>query len=637
MSVSARSVHVRPSGAIPRPDRRRGRAFAVVATSAVVAALATAAPAAPAMARTTTYLVRQHDPHCSNTGPGNATKPFCTISAAAAAAVAGDTVRVGAGTYREQVTAPSGVRFLASRPSAEVVGSDSLASASWSPAGGNAWSTQLGATAVASRVFSGSTRLTRTAGAARTATDSWSFDATTHTLYVDLGGPAPKPGDALAVSVRQYGFLVRNAHGVTVQGFTMRHQGGSGVFLDTSRNSVVRDVTVTDSASYGINDQGGTADRITGVHVSHNASIGIRLLGTSSSSVTSSVSRSNGFHGISVQGGSGTHVAGNVTTGNRTPGIRRAAGIDVSSASLNALVERNVSHDNDDSGFEIYTGSRGAVVRRNVSYDNGDHGIDVSASANATVVSNTSVGNSAAGLNVEGGSSGTTLRNNISVNDAVGTDRSKGNIRVDAASVSGTSIDRDLVFQTNGTTPLFEWGGVVYPGLGGLRAATNQEKQGFAGNPRFVGLRARNLQPGPASPALDAADSSAPGWVAKDQTGATPVDHPGVRNRGTGPVTYADLGALELTRPTARLHLAHRAVSVGRPVRADASASTGTANSHVVRYRFKCGAQRTTRWQKSPTKTCTFHQPGRVRISAWVRSNFGLVDRDSRWVIVRRS
>ena len=635
MSVSARSTYVRPSGAVPRAERLRGRALAVVATSAVVAALATVVPAAPAIARTT-YLVRQHDPHCSNTGPGNATRPFCTISAAAAVAVSGDTVRVGAGTYREQVTAPSGVRFLASSPSAEVVGSDSLASASWSPAGGNAWSTELGDTTMVSRVFNGSTPLSRTVGAARTAADSWSFDATTHTLYVDLGGPAPKAGDALQVTVRQYGFLVRNAHAVTVQGFTMRHQGGSGVFLDASRNSVVRDVTVTDSASYGINDQGGTANRITGARVSHNASIGIRLLGTSSSSVTSSVSRSNGFHGISVQGGAGAHVAGNVTTGNLTPGIRRAAGIDVSSGSRKAVVERNVSHDNDDSGLEIYTGSSGAVVRRNVSYDNGDHGIDVSASANAIVVSNTSVGNSAAGLNVEGGSRGTTLRNNISVNDAVGTDRSKGNIRVDAASVSGTSIDRDLAFQTNGTTPLFAWGGVVYPGLRGLRAATHQEKHGFARNPRFVALRSRNLRPGPASPALDAADSSAPGWVARDRTGARPVDAPRVRNRGVGPITFADLGALERTPPTARLHLAHRELRVGRPDRADASASTGTAHSHVVRYRFKCGAQRATRWQRAPATTCTFHHHGRFRISAWVRSNLGLVDRASRRVTVRR-
>ncbi len=478
---------------------------------------------------------------------------------------------------------------------------------------------------------------------AGTVTDSWFFDTATRTLYVDLGGPAPTAADAVEATVRQYGFLVRNDHAVSVQGFTMRRQGGAGILLDTSTDSAVSDVTVSESASYGISDVGGSSDTITRAHVSNNGSIGIRLLGVTSSSVTSSFAHSNGFHGISVQGGSGVHVTGNTATGNLTPGIRRAAGIDVSSASLNALVERNISHGNDDSGIEIYTGSTGAVVRRNVTYDNGDHGVDISASANATVVSNTSVGNSAAGLNVEGGSTATTLRNNISVDDAVGTDRSKGDIRVDSASVSGTSIDHDLAFQTNGTTPLFEWDAVVYPSLAGLRAATNQETHGLAADPRFVDRDDGNLQLGPVSPALDAADSSAPGWVATDQTGAAPADQPEVADTGVGTVTYADLGALERTQvpvhptgPTARLHLAHRAVRVGRPDRADASASTGTAVSVIVRYRFKCGNQHATTWRKAPTKVCTFHQPGRVRVRVWVRSDLGLVDSAARRVRVHR-
>jgi hypothetical protein len=633
MSASARSIHVPAAGA--GPARLRVPTFVVVVVSSLATAVAILVPVAPASA-STTYVVRQHDSRCSDGGPGSSTKPFCTISAAADVADAGDTVRVGAGVYREQVTAPSGVRFVASSSAAQVVGSDSLASASWSSAGGHAWSTLLGATSTVSGVLSGSTRLTPATSVDRTGTGSWFLDPSTHRLYVDLGGPEPGAGDALAASVRQYGFLVRGVHDVTVQGFTIRDQGGAGILLDGSLRSVVRDVSVSGSASYGINDQHGTQDRIIGAHVRSNVSIGIRLLDTSSSSVTSSVSTRNGFHGISVQGGSGAHVARNTTSGNLTPGVRRAAGIDISSSSLHAVVERNISHDNDDSGIEIFTGSEGAVVRRNVSRDNGDHGIDVFRSAKATLVSNTSVGNSTAGLNVEGGSSGTRLRNNISVNNAVRTTRSKGDVRVDASSVSGTSIDRDLAFQSNGTTPLFEWGGVVYRRLAGLRKATNQEKHGLAANPRFVALGSRNLELRAASPALDVADSSAPGWAARDQTGARPVDAPGVRNRGVGPVRYADLGALERTPPTARLHLAHRVLRVGRPERADGSASTGTAHSHIVRYRFRCGTQPATRWQRERATTCTFHRAGRVRVTLWVRSNLGLVDRDIRWVPVRR-
>ena len=276
------------------------------------------------------------------------------------------------------------------------------------------------------------------------------------------------------------------------------------------------------------------------------------------------------------------------------------------------------------------------MVRRNVSYDNGDHGIDVFRSAKATVVSNTSVANSTAGLDVEGASTGTRVRDNISVDNASRTTRSKGDVRVDASSVPGTSIDHDLAFQTDSARPLFEWGGVVYQTLAGLRSATNQERHGLAAKPEFVALRSRILELGPGSPALDIADSSAPGWVARDRTGALPVDAPGVRNRGVGPVRYADLGALERTPPTARLHLAHRVLGVGRPDRADGSASTATAHSHIVRYRFRCGTQHATSWQRKATTTCTFRRPGLVWVSLWVRSNLGLVDRDIRSVTVRR-
>ncbi|HET7517423.1 MAG TPA: DUF1565 domain-containing protein, partial [Actinomycetes bacterium] len=41
---------------------------------------------------------------CSNSGPGSESQPFCTISAASSAAVAGQTVQVSSGVYAEAVT-----------------------------------------------------------------------------------------------------------------------------------------------------------------------------------------------------------------------------------------------------------------------------------------------------------------------------------------------------------------------------------------------------------------------------------------------------------------------------------------------------------------------------------------------------
>jgi hypothetical protein len=52
----------------------------------------------------TTLYVDQANPACTDSGPGSATQPFCTIAAGATRAVAGQTVLVSAGTYAENVT-----------------------------------------------------------------------------------------------------------------------------------------------------------------------------------------------------------------------------------------------------------------------------------------------------------------------------------------------------------------------------------------------------------------------------------------------------------------------------------------------------------------------------------------------------
>ena len=163
MSESPHPV-VQRDETVPRPRGFLVRRVAPVAASAVVTAALATLPAAPAPAAAhTTYLVRQHDRGCSDSGRGTARRPFCSISAAAAVADAGDTVRVGAGTYREQVTAPSGVTFVAPRKSARLVGSDSFAS-------------------------------------------------------------APGAGGAVEASARTYGFLIRGVHDVTDPGRSVQHR-----------------------------------------------------------------------------------------------------------------------------------------------------------------------------------------------------------------------------------------------------------------------------------------------------------------------------------------------------------------------------------------------------------------------------
>lgn len=624
---------------VPRHAWRLPAAVPLLVTSSLVLL----APAAQAAG--TTYLVDQAAGCSDAAGSGTSSTPFCTISAATKMATAGDTVQVAGGTYREQVNAPSGVTFVTTQ-GATLLGTDSLATATWTATGTTAWTTPLPGLAVPAQVFGSAGPLSKAAAADQTTAGSWFFDTATRLLYVDLGGATPTAADGLEVGMRSFGFLARNATGVVIDGFTLSRQNSAGVFLDLSTGDTVRNVQVSGSASYGINDNGGNGDLVTGVTASGNASVGIRLAGTTSSSVTDSTARNNGFHGVSVQGGSGAVVSGVVATGNRKPGQRVATGIDVSSQSTGATVERNTTFGNDDSGIEIYTGSTGAVVRRNVTYDNGDHGIDISSSASATVVSNTSVGNTTSGINVEGTSAGATLRDNIAVDDGVGSPRSKGNIRVDAASVTGTTIDRDLVFQSaSPTTPLYEWAGVTYTSLAALQTATGQEGRGLATDPKFVSLSGRDLHLGSGSPAVDAADSDAPGWVGPDHDGKDPVDDTTVADTGHGPVTYADLGAFERAvaapppppppadaAPKAALTATPSTVTEGGTVTLDASGSTD--DHGITGYAFDCGDGTAPTSGTSPTASCTYTKAGSYKPTVTVTDAAAQTDTASAGVTV---
>ena len=231
---------------IGRPGRAWRKGALVVAVPALVAS-GLAVLAGPAQAAGTTYQVAKSTT-CSDIGGGTSAVPFCTITAAAKIATAGDTVRVAAGTYREQVTTPSGVTFVA-QGAVTVLGTDSLAAATWTATPTNAWSTTLGGTLVPKQVYAGADVLPVAPAADQTTPRSWFFDTATRTLYVDLGGPAPQASDGLEVLLRSFGFLARNVTDVVINGFTTRRLGIHGVFLDGASTSTVRNVTVTEAWS----------------------------------------------------------------------------------------------------------------------------------------------------------------------------------------------------------------------------------------------------------------------------------------------------------------------------------------------------------------------------------------------------
>ncbi|MGN6131690.1 MAG: PKD domain-containing protein [Nocardioidaceae bacterium] len=473
----------------------------------MVAGALSVLPAGAWAAGTTRYVGQAG---CNDAGPGtSATAPFCTINAAVKVSGAGDTVDVAQGTYQERVDVAA----------------------------------------------------TRTG-----------LVLTGHNAVIDATGAL-------------YGFAVA-AGNVQLSGFEVDNATTANVYLNGSTGSTVSGVTTSGGGNgvYVLNGGGNTIDHVT---VSGGSAVGILIRTSGNNKVTASTTHGNQNHGLSVQGGDGNTISGLTSYGN-SKGDRSATGIDVRGwtvagapvAATNTIIENSTTYGNEDSGIESYPGADGTTVRRNLTYGNGDHGIDVAGASNATVSNNTIVGNTNVGLNVEASGAGVpssaTVRNNIAANNGLtpvtnpstGGQGHPGQIRVDEASKSGTTLDYDLVYGPQGTV-LFEYGktatnqSALYTTLPAFQQATGQEQHGVAADPKLGSDY--HLTTG--SPAIDA---------------GTPA--------GT------DLGAFEFgsnpapTPPSAALTATPNTLTAGGTSTLDASGSKATApGASIASYTFSCG------------------------------------------------
>jgi parallel beta-helix repeat protein len=341
------------------------------------------------------------------------------------------------------------------------------------------------------------------------------------------------PGASVTIRGGTDGFYLSGRSWVTINGFNVIDTTGYGLAVNRSSHITLSNNHVSFSGQpasgftkYGIRLNVVTDSRVSNNTVDHNTNAGIGLV-------------SDSTHNL---------VVGNVSFRNAEGYQRAAAGIHLYDAPGNT-VAANISHDNEDSGINIYPGSTGCLVYDNVTYDNGDHGIDDSFAANATIVANTVSNNVTAGINVEGGSTGATLANNISVDNGIASPRTHSDIRVERGSTAGTTIDYDLVDLSSPDTLLI-WDSVGYETLAAFQAASGQEAHGLEADPRWVDPTSGDFRLLGGSPAIDSANSAAPGQPVTDVYGDPRVDDPATPNTGAGPIAFADRGAFEY-RPEA--------------------------------------------------------------------------------------
>jgi parallel beta-helix repeat protein len=435
--------------------------------------------AAPALAATTLYVDQAH-PNCSDSGPGTATRPFCTMNRAGEVAVAGDTVLVSSGAYNGPVDIENS------------------------------------GAATAPIVFK------------------------------------PRAGASVTLTANDVGFKVTSETWVTIEGFTVSGTAEDGVYITGSSNVTVRGLTVRDSGEHGIYATSASTNlwildndvSLSGEPNSSQDARGITLNGVTDSRIEGNYAHHNTDHGIYLDNRSHRNtVVGNEAAFNARQYSRAAAGIQVRSSSNNLIIG-NVTHHNEDGGINFTSGASNNSTVNNRAFANGDHGIDVLSSTGQVITGNTVYLNTTSGINVEGSSTGATLANNISVDNALNSTATRGNIRVDANSTTGTNLNHDLV-HLGAPGVMIVWGSTSYFSLAAFRSATGREPNGIEADPRWPDPDAGNFRLRRTSPAIDSANSGASGQTALDAVGTPRVDDPATANTGAGPRTYDDRGALE--------------------------------------------------------------------------------------------
>ena len=493
----------------------------------VVAALALALGASAAVpAGAATFYVDNQSAGCNNSGAGTELQPYCTISAAVAAHPgAGNTIIVKPGIYREQVTVPAsgaaGTPFViqAQGPGVVVDGADSFASAGlWTLSTGNVY---LASTVSWSplQVFVDGARLTPSTSAPNLLPANAFTWVSGQGLYVNLGGTNPGLRQTL-VGRRLYGFNMFSKSWVTIDGFEVTRTEGRGIYMQSPcTDLVIARNRVSFANSYGI-----------------QAVNGARLV------IEQNVVSDCNLHGIGLTAGTNACTVRNNEAFNMAdPLDLHVAGIHLHTAPRNTLYG-NRTHHNPDSGINFYTASDSCLSYNNRSWGNHDHGFDHLSAIATTHIHDVAYGNDMDGFSIEGTSPRTRLNNCISVNNGLLTD--EFDLWVNDLSTPGFVSDNNIFWNSTTQAP-FKFIATKYDTLDDYRAVSGQDAHSKQADPRFTNGAAGDFMPLTGSPAIDAANSGVPNWPPLDAAGNARFNVLLATDQGSGPVMYADIGALE--------------------------------------------------------------------------------------------
>jgi len=475
------------------------------------------------LANAATYYVDTNGDNL-NTGISLST-PFKTIQKAMDTAIAGDTVFVRGGVYREQVIVAKGggavnnlVEVLAYNNEVPVIkGSDVVTG--WVKYSGNIWaksnwlinsqqvfagggdSNSLQQIGMPSSLYSAFNYPSPVgSGVASMVAGSFYYDKLATTLYVWLADGSDPNAQVMEVSSRNQLLFMKVPY-IHVKGFTFRHSNTSaykqiGAAVELSTGSVIEssDIQYTDFAGLQMGYLQ-TGSQAINCNISNNGDSGVNAAATNNFIVHNVKMNGNNtrkFNPLWHAGGfkAATKAYGIVEYSEAANNYASGIWFDYANSGSPIIIRNNYIHNNGPKEAAIFFEvSNNGLIYNNVIANNERRGIYISASDNTRVYNNTIYATKGyAGIDVNGmPRTGATLTNNSVYNNII----SHGTSTIDlyfavpnGTTILGNSSDYNNYYRSTGAIQLYS--GVMYSILSTFTTATGQDAHSMNVDSSFV-------------------------------------------------------------------------------------------------------------------------------------------------------
>ncbi|MGN6130922.1 MAG: PKD domain-containing protein [Nocardioidaceae bacterium] len=341
------------------PSRATGRLARLLPLAVVAAALPSLLAPASADAATGSFYVDKTMTTCSDSGPGSATAPYCTLSKGVAALSAGATLYVGSGSYAETL-----------KPSVSGTATAPVTITGWPGRSPIIGAGMTYGVMVSSRSYVTVSGLT----VVNTLSDGIYVSGSSH---VTIAGNTVKGAGKPSSGQTAPGISLRSTSASTVSGNTSDQNHGHGILLTSGStgNTVSGNEASLNAEGWERNANGidviAPGNTIIGNVTHDNEDSGINFYtGGNNNLAAGNVTYNNGDHGIDDYNVTGGRLIGNTVFHNCT------SGINVEGTSGSYTVENNVAVDN-----AVYAAYNGIACSRR----KGNIGIWDSAPASTTV------------------------------------------------------------------------------------------------------------------------------------------------------------------------------------------------------------------------------------------------------------